>query len=325
MICRWSTIAAHLPGRTDNEIKNYWNTYLKKRLLQLGIDPVTHSPCRSSDLEMVETSSAEINNLSSLLPSPQSHISQWDRVRMETEARLSSNNAFSKATQPGSSVYDHVSDAGAFISSWKAAESRHSDVAAPGILSEFGQSTMFHQGLRFSSVPPGNAWSVASMEAASSSTSRNQDDNRHSPGSSSSISTTSYTSHHAKLLNNPMSPTSILSEPVQVAISGDLLWNCNQEGAGFWHSQVQANPVHDMVTHVPNCTLPETMSCFDHQVPLLETGYRNSVREDSSTLRCHLLPESFHNFYSLADFGPQYNSQAVCRVQKNATRLQQPI
>ncbi|KAK9716188.1 hypothetical protein RND81_06G216800 [Saponaria officinalis] len=41
---KWSRIAAHLPGRTDNEIKNYWNTYLRKKLLQMGIDPVTHKP-----------------------------------------------------------------------------------------------------------------------------------------------------------------------------------------------------------------------------------------------------------------------------------------
>ncbi|KAK3131421.1 hypothetical protein QOZ80_6AG0506260 [Eleusine coracana subsp. coracana] len=41
---KWSSIATKLPGRTDNEIKNYWNTHLRKKLLNMGIDPVTHRP-----------------------------------------------------------------------------------------------------------------------------------------------------------------------------------------------------------------------------------------------------------------------------------------
>ncbi|XP_054781810.1 transcription factor MYB1-like isoform X2 [Prosopis cineraria] len=30
---RWSLIAGRLPGRTDNEIKNYWNAHIRKKLL----------------------------------------------------------------------------------------------------------------------------------------------------------------------------------------------------------------------------------------------------------------------------------------------------
>ncbi|GAB2231191.1 hypothetical protein Droror1_Dr00027480 [Drosera rotundifolia] len=33
---RWSLIAGRLPGRTDNEIKNYWNTHLIKRVKNKG-------------------------------------------------------------------------------------------------------------------------------------------------------------------------------------------------------------------------------------------------------------------------------------------------
>ncbi|RZS26835.1 hypothetical protein BHM03_00060247 [Ensete ventricosum] len=32
-VIRWSVIASHLPGRTDNDVKNYWNTKLKKKLM----------------------------------------------------------------------------------------------------------------------------------------------------------------------------------------------------------------------------------------------------------------------------------------------------
>ncbi|KAL9688509.1 hypothetical protein QQ045_032931 [Rhodiola kirilowii] len=41
---RWSTIAGMLPGRTDNDVKNHWNTKIKKKLSGMGIDPVTHKP-----------------------------------------------------------------------------------------------------------------------------------------------------------------------------------------------------------------------------------------------------------------------------------------
>nr|QHG11431.1 R2R3-MYB transcription factor 3 [Taxus chinensis] len=55
---RWSRIAAQLPGRTDNEIKNYWNTRIKKKLRQMGIDPVTHKPIAITHIQMLPKSNA---------------------------------------------------------------------------------------------------------------------------------------------------------------------------------------------------------------------------------------------------------------------------
>jgi transcription factor MYB, plant len=46
---RWSKIASHMPGRTDNEIKNHWNTHIKKKLRKMGIDPLTHKPLPPPD------------------------------------------------------------------------------------------------------------------------------------------------------------------------------------------------------------------------------------------------------------------------------------
>ncbi|CAA0387803.1 Transcription factor MYB41 [Arabidopsis thaliana] len=75
---RWAAIAAQLPGRTDNEIKNLWNTHLKKRLLSMGLDPRTHEPLPSYGLAKQAPSSPTTR-----------HMAQWESARVEAEARLS--------------------------------------------------------------------------------------------------------------------------------------------------------------------------------------------------------------------------------------------
>ncbi|KAG8389666.1 hypothetical protein BUALT_Bualt01G0002600 [Buddleja alternifolia] len=62
---KWSLIAGRLAGRTDNEIKNYWNTHIKRKLIASGIDPLTHRPLNSttnSCLDFRNRTSLLVNN-----------------------------------------------------------------------------------------------------------------------------------------------------------------------------------------------------------------------------------------------------------------------
>ncbi|XP_022862501.1 myb-related protein 308-like [Olea europaea var. sylvestris] len=61
---KWSAIAANLPGRTDNDIKNHWHTSLKKRSKEVFIpdEPLTRT--RSSKKDQNISSNVENDDIS---------------------------------------------------------------------------------------------------------------------------------------------------------------------------------------------------------------------------------------------------------------------
>ncbi|CDP11889.1 unnamed protein product [Coffea canephora] len=79
---RWSAITARLPGRTDNEVKNYWHTHLRKRTKQDSKpkDKIEQTSERSQPME----SDADQNKESSAISIFHSTTDQ-NRSGLETE------------------------------------------------------------------------------------------------------------------------------------------------------------------------------------------------------------------------------------------------
>ncbi|CAI0391048.1 unnamed protein product [Linum tenue] len=93
---RWAAIATHLEKRTDNEIKNHWNTHLRKRLERMGIDPTTHKAKTSITVD------GNGHYKTSKEAATLSHMAQWETARLEAEARLvrESNPSNNKRDRP---------------------------------------------------------------------------------------------------------------------------------------------------------------------------------------------------------------------------------
>lgn len=125
-ICRWAAIAARLPGRTDNDVKNYWNTHLRKHHQAMNVDPGA-------------------TRVQSHLTR---HMIQWESIRLETEERLSR-----EAIHNRSKYYNPNSDR--FFSLW------NSEVGASFQRFQTGQALQTYQASTSSDTHSGVSGQVA--------------------------------------------------------------------------------------------------------------------------------------------------------------------
>ncbi|PKH75946.1 hypothetical protein CRG98_050037 [Punica granatum] len=106
LVHRWAAIAAKLHGRTDNEIKNYWNARLKKHSKSEEA-AAAHSPKNSNIVAAQEASGGSSSSNSTAATTEPASSEEYNDPAVPL-ARLWSNDTETSSGNTTESVFDQV-------------------------------------------------------------------------------------------------------------------------------------------------------------------------------------------------------------------------
>ncbi|KAA8523436.1 hypothetical protein F0562_009859 [Nyssa sinensis] len=106
---KWSKIASHLPGRTDNEIKNVWNTHLKKKIL-LVKDANLYGDETNNESSMISSSSSSTSFMSCDNNNIGNGVGDDQEARVVLSTQCSPSYGLKEASSSSSSISNSSAD-----------------------------------------------------------------------------------------------------------------------------------------------------------------------------------------------------------------------